>query len=163
LTIPLLHHAPTASLLQTISRSRGLHLTCVLPLQDKTPDYTNIHSGSPLNTVTTFTTIVLSPCTPCLPVQRRPQKKLQVIPESSSLEPPRPSLGRAVTSPTLSRTSTATSSRSASRRGSRSGTPRPGQLKRKLTLAERIAYIEAHPADKGPWHPDSAYHVPRKS
>lgn len=131
----------------------------------KQPHYADL-SQNHLNTATTFAPVVLASCGPCLPIQRRPPKTLHVIYESSSLDPsarPGPSPGRAVTSPSLSRTSTTNSFKDKSRRGSGSDTPRSGQPSRKPTLAEKVAYIEANPVDKGPWHPDSAYYVPKKS
>lgn len=73
---------------------------------------------------------------------------------------PRPRLGRARTSPTLSRVSTADSFGCGS---SGTSTPRTDPLRRKLSIAEKIAFIEATPIDRGPWHPDSAYYVPRRS
>lgn len=115
------------------------------------------------NTATTFALVSISPCGPCLPVQRRPTK-LPIIYESRfSLDPsarPRPSLGRVRTSPTLSRVGSDTS-RSTLRRSS---TPRPGEVRRKPTLAQRIADLDAAPPiDKGPWHKDSAFYVPKKT
>ncbi|KAJ8106482.1 hypothetical protein OPT61_g9507 [Boeremia exigua] len=139
---PLLRHLPPALLLQPILSAHA----------DARPNQL-FH-----NTATTFAPVVLLSCGPCLPVQR-PPKKLPVIHESSRLDPsagPRPSLGRAHTSPPPSRASTTSSSKSTLNR--RSGTPRPRQPSRKPSLFEKIAYLEANPVDKGPWHPDSAYH-----
>ena len=42
-------------------------------------------------------------------------------------------------------------------------TPRTGRSERKRSLTEKIAFIESKPLDRGPWHPDSAYYLPKKS
>lgn len=96
-------------------------------------------------------------------MQRRPSKLPTVYESRFSLDPsarPRPSLGRVRSSPTRSSLSSNTS-RSSLRRSS---TPRPGELLRKPTLAQRIADLDAAPPiDKGPWHKDSAFYVPKKT
>lgn len=96
-------------------------------------------------------------------MQRRPHK-LPIIRESSSLDPcarPRPSLGRVRTSPALSRVGSSNTSRSTLRH-SGTGTPRP-ELGRRPTVRERLAELDSVPRDKGPWHPDSAFYVPKKT
>ncbi|KAF9694062.1 hypothetical protein EKO04_007870 [Ascochyta lentis] len=117
------------------------------------------------HTATTFALYTISPCGPCLPVQR-PSYRLPIVYESFSLDPsarPRPSLGRVRTSPSLPRVDS-NLSRSILRRSSGTGTPRSGELRRKPTLAERIADLDAGPPiDKGPWHKDSAFYAPNKT
>lgn len=89
---------------------------------------------------------------------------MPVIHESSSLDPSaRPTLSRARTSPTPSRASTTNGFGGDFRDNSGTSTPRTGRRDRRLSLTEKIAILEANPVDRGPWHPDSAYHIPRKS
>jgi hypothetical protein len=101
--------------------------------------------------------IVLPPLSPYLPGQ---QQLLTRPHEPSRLDPsarPRPSLGRARTLPKLSRVDTTNSFSSGV------STPRTGRSGRKPSLTEKVAFIESKPIDRGPWHPDSAYYVPRPS
>lgn len=98
-------------------------------------------------------------------MQKRPYR-LPVVYESSTLDSSArlgPSLGRVRTSPTLSRISTNTSSRGTLRRSSGTSTPKPGELRRRVTLADRVADLDNGALDKGPWNKNSAFYVPKKS
>ena len=111
-------------------------------------------------TALVLVSIVPSPRRPYLPGQQQLLKKPPGFHEYSRLDPsarPEPSLGRARTLPTLSRVDTTNSFSSGV------STPRTGRSERKRSLTEKIAIVESKPLDRGPWHPDSAYYVPRLS